>query len=484
VNPRKIERAFDFIPTSKGTVSMNRMYASVLAVVASTMLAACGGGDDAPPDRGTIVTAQLGAQASTTQIDQGTTASGLRPLAGAAACNVDVRYVLSITRDPAGQLATASTAVFVPNGGAAQCSGERPVVLYAHGTTTTKSYNIADVSRNATTGAFNNAAGSEGSLMLAMYAAQGFIVVAPNYLGYDRSSLSYHPYLHAEGQAVDMVDGLRAAKAHLLAASPTKPSSKLFITGYSQGGAVAMATQRALERDYAGEFSVTAGFDMSGPYNLVGFTDVITNVQPSAGSTLFAPLLITGYQRAYGNIYAQPSDAFQQPYAATIEGLLPTDTPVQTLMQEGKLPADPTFTRLFGPGGLLTDSFRAGYLGSNLRKATITNTLAGLDGSTAIGWKPQHPLAMCGGAQDPTVFWGVNAPIAQQVFASQGVQVPAFNLEDRSSLPAGATGDQIFGGFQQAKAAAGSNAQAQYHGSLVPPFCNALARGFFAALAQ
>jgi acetyl esterase/lipase len=28
---------------------------------------------------------------------------------------------------------------------------------------------------------------SEAQLVLAMYAAQGYIVVAPNYLGYDRS---------------------------------------------------------------------------------------------------------------------------------------------------------------------------------------------------------------------------------------------------------------------------------------------------------
>ena len=463
---------------------MNRMISFALTAIVSAFLSACGGGgDDPPPARGTIVTAQLAGAATTAQIDAGTTASGLRPLSGAAACNVDVRYVLYITRDPAGEPATASAAVFVPNGGGAQCSGDRPVVLYAHGTTVTRSYNVADVSRDATTGAFNNAGGSEGSLLMAMYAAQGFIVVAPNYLGYDRSSLNYTPYLNAEASAVDMVDGLRAAKAHLLAASTTKPSAKLFVTGYSQGGHVAMATQRALERDYASEFSVTGGFDMSGPYNLASFNDVVTSVQVNAGATLFAPLLITGYQRAYGNIYAQPSDVFQQPYAATIEGLLPTDTPLQTLMQQGKLPADPTFTALFGTGGLLTDSFRTSYPTSNFRKALLANTLAGVEGGTPVVWKPTKPLALCGGGADPTVFYSVNTAIAQQAFATQGVQVPAFNLEDRATLPAGATGDQVFGGFQQAKAAAGSDAQAQYHGSLVPPFCNALARGFFTTLA-
>jgi hypothetical protein len=152
--------------------------------------------------------------------------------------------------------------------------------------------------------------------------------------------------------------------------------------------------------------------------------------------------------------------------------LFPTDTPISQLIAEGKLPNDPTFTALFGTGGLLTDSFRAGYQTGNYRKALEANTL--------LGWTPARPVALCGGAQDPTVFWAVNSPVTQADFASRGVNVPAFDLESRASLPAGATGDLIYGAFQTRKAAAGANAQAQYHGGLVPPFCTALIRGFFA----
>jgi hypothetical protein len=454
-----------------------------LTLVVSAVLAACGGsGDDSPPPRATIVTAQLAGQATTAQIDAGTTASGVQALTGAAACSVDIRYVLYMTRDPLGQPATASTAVFVPSGTAAQCTGNRPVVLYAHGTTTAKSYNIADVSVNTTTGQYNNAAGAEGSLVLAMFAAQGYIVVAPNYLGYDVSSLSYHPYLNAEAQAVDMVDALRAAEAHLNAASAVKPSAKLFITGYSQGGHVAMAAHKVIERDYASEFTVTGSAPMSGPYNLVGMSDVVNGSGPvNAGATIFTPLLATSYQKSYGNVYNTPSDIYQSPFDQTAETLFPTDTPVSTLIQQGKLPADATFTKLYGTGGLLTDAFHAGYATSNFRKDLVTNTLAGVDGSTPIGWKPRAPMVLCGGAQDPTVFFPANAPVAAQVFAAQGVTVPVYDLETQASLPS-AVAAVIYGGFQQAKTAAGANVQAEYHGTLVPPFCSALARGFFSAL--
>lgn len=437
-----------------------------LTLVAAALLSACGGGtsasrDDPATPRATIIQGTLAGQATTAQIDAGTLASGAQALTGKAQCNVDVRYVYYMTRDPKGQPATASEAVLVPSGTAAACTGERPVLLYAHGTTTTKSFNMAAVTTNA-----------EASLVMAFYAAQGFIVVAPNYLGYERSGLSYHPYLNAEASAVDMVDGLRAAKTHLNAESSVKPSSKLFIAGYSQGGHVAMATHKIIERDYASEFTVTASAPMSGPHNLVKMVDAVMSGTVNAGATLFTPLMLTSYQKSYGGIYSSPSEVYQSPFDKTTEDLLPTDTPVATLIAEGKLPADTTFTKLFGTGGLITDSYRAGYASSAFRKAVQTNTL--------LGWTPKRPMVMCGGAQDPTVFF-FNTTDAQADFASRGVAVPAWNLESASSMSAlgATTAATLAGGFAQAKAAAGANATAQYHGSLVPPFCNAAVRGYF-----
>lgn len=444
------------------------------ALVATLFLAACGGGgdEDPPSERGAILASSLAGQATIAEIDAGTQASGLQPLSGAAQCDVDIRYVMYVTRDPAGDPATASAGVLVPSGSNAACQGERPVVLYAHGTTTDHAKNMADVVND-----------SEASLMMAMYAAQGFIVVAPNYLGYDRSNLTWHPYLNAEAQAIDMIDGLRAAKAHLEAESAVTPSEQLFITGYSQGGHVAMATHREIQANYAGEFTVTASGPMSGPYNLLPFAEIVNGPGPvNAGATIFTPMLLTSYQRSYGNVYGSPTEAYQAPYAATAETLFPTDTPVETLIAEGMLPADPTFTLLFGTGGLITDSFRQDFLtneDNGFRQALERNTL--------LGWTPTRPLAMCGGAQDPTVFYAINTTAMQADVNSRlpaEAAVPAFDLENRATLPAGATGDAIYGGFQAQKTAAGANAQAQYHGSLVPPFCTALIRGYFQQVIQ
>ncbi len=459
---------------------MKHWHGLVSIGAAIALLAGCGGSGDSAPIRGGVTKVEAFGSFTKAQIDTANAAAGSASLTGAAICDVIVQRLQYQTKAPGDVDATASTAVLVPAGTDPRCTGARPVVLYAHGTTTSKAFNMANIAETSNGSAF----------LMALFAAQGFIVVAPNYLGYDTSSLNYHPYLNAEASAIDMIDAMRATRAYLQTSSVTRPASAIFITGYSQGGHVAMATHKVMQRDYATEFVVAASGPMSGPYNLVTLSDagvLPTPPQINAGATIFLPLLTTSYQRSYGNIYANPSEIYQAPFAATIEGLLPSTTPVDQLIAQGKLPADPTFTKLYGAGGLITDAFRTGYRTSAYRRALVTNTLIGNDALAAtpaagtISWTPKSPVAMCGGAQDPTVFFAPNGPVAVQIWRAASLAVPyvSYNLEDRTTLPTGAAGDALFAGFQAAKTAAGANAVAQYHGSLVPPFCHTLVRGFF-----
>src|SRR6185437_13529365 len=169
-------------------------------------------------------------------------AAQLLALAFSPVCTVDVYHMQYETVGGRGEATTASGALMVPSGLDPSCQGPRPVVLYAHGTSAEKAFNIANVS-----GTGNNVGvNSEGVLLAAVFAAEGYIVVAPNYAGYDTSSLSYHPYLVADQQAHEMVDSLTVARSAFSAVG-ADASSKLFVTGYSQGGYVALATLRAME---------------------------------------------------------------------------------------------------------------------------------------------------------------------------------------------------------------------------------------------
>ena len=69
-----------------------------------------------------------------------------------------------------------------------------------------KNYDMAQLS--------GSNANSEGLILAALFAAQGYIVVAPNYAGYDSSTLSYHPYLVGSSKAkAEMMDVLTAARS-------------------------------------------------------------------------------------------------------------------------------------------------------------------------------------------------------------------------------------------------------------------------------
>jgi hypothetical protein len=105
------------------------------------------------------------------------------------------------------------------------------------------------------------------------------------------------------------------------------------------------------------------------------------------------------------------------------------------------------------------------------------------------GWTPGSPMLLCAGNGDPTVFFAINTGLMAQLWAPYvaGGLVTVLDVDS--------SGNPLFGpvqaGFAQAKAAvyaqaeaasAGSGAMAvtmNYHGTLVPPFCNAAALGFF-----
>src|SRR3984893_89393 len=269
------------------------------------------------------------ADAATFAAQVGATASGaqLLKLTGAPTCGVDFYYLKFWTVGGAKETTQSSGALMVPTGGTG-CSGPRPIVLYAHGTETNQARNLADVT---------DPTNSEGVLIAAMFAAQGYIVVAPNYAGYDISTLGYHPFLNAAQQSGEMIDALSAARTALpkTFAASTTDNGKLFVTGYSEGGHVAMATQRALQ---AAGAKVTAVAPMSGPYAMEAFVDAVFYGQVNVGSTVFSPLLTTSYQKAYGNIYTATTDIYSATYATGIDTLLPSVTPIDSIIASGKLP--------------------------------------------------------------------------------------------------------------------------------------------------
>lgn len=501
------------------------------AVVAMISAAACGGGGAHPPavpaatsQRGSLVQdppallSTLTAPGLLLQLNLAVN-QPLLALSGTPICDVlfyDIEYN---TVGGAGEPTTASAALMVPTGLGASCTGSRPVLLYAHGTTTDRAFTMTNL-QNA-----------ETLSLTALFASQGYIVVAPNYAGYDTSTLGYHPYLLADQQSKDMIDALTAARTALplVSGTLTRDGGKLFVTGYSQGGFVAMATHRALQ---AAGATVTAAAPMSGPYALAAFVDAIFSGEVDGDAPVSSVLLFTAYQRAYGNIYATPTDLFTPPYATGIESLLPSTTPRSQLYATGLLPeyalfsstppapqfasiTPPTtpadlaevFALGFGTGNLIQNSYRLSYLldaqanpdgGWPTLSSGVPAAAPGLSMRQALkendlrDWGPTSPVQLCGGDLDNVVYW-FNTRLMQQYWLAHPPPATVGVLDLEAPAAAGDPYANLKSDFALAKDLVAANAVAAgatdggalavaeaYHATLVAPFCFAATRAFFA----
>jgi hypothetical protein len=473
-------------------------YALGHAVLAAGILTSCSGSNspgasvdnsgargslaqNPPPRLASLTAADFTAQLKTTP--SGTQLVALATLGGGALrCGVDVYYLAYGTVGGAGEKTTATGALMVPTGPANQgCSGARPIVLYAHGSETDKGYNLANL---------QNAADTESPEIAALYASNGFIVVAPNFAGYDKSPLPYHPYLNADQQSKEMIDVLAAARTALaggkLFTPGTTDNGKLFVTGYSEGGHVAMATQRALE---AANIPVTASSPGSGPYAIAAMVDAILLGNPNFGVFGLAPLITSSYHFSYANdatvgdiynITGSAADIYEADWASTADSIAPAFYPVENYALAGTYPlaifdgtvppaaadlaagvaADgltgaqaafvqatlagmwPSITPAAGnpvaafgfatgnlPNGkvahLWKNSYRAAVLADALLNpdgmVSATGPTTGMPAATPIhparkafkkndlrGYFPVSPTQLCGGLQDPEVFYQIN----------------------------------------------------------------------------
>ena len=492
------------------------------ACAAAILLAACNGrrsGSSGPPLSTTPQPGQL--LQSPTQVGSYTVSdllsmlssnsdeAQLLKLAFSPPCPVTVYHIEYETVGGRGEATTASGALMVPGGAGSSCTGARPVLLYAHGTSTQKSYNIANIAAN-----------TEGELLAAVFAAYGYIVVAPNYAGYDTSTLPYHPYLVADQESQDMINALAAARSAFSGLN-VSGSGKLFVTGYSQGGYVALATLRAMQ---SAGMAVTAAGPMSGPYALSAFGDAIFEGEVNGSAVINFTFVVDSYQHSYGNVYTDTTDIFSPQYATGIGSLLPGDTTDSNLYAQGLLPEDamfdntppapqyaamtpatfpsnlaPVFAIGFGPSPLVTNAYRLSYLqdaqanpdggfpmvttdtpprnaGNPLRQDLAKNDLR--------NFNPSVPVLLCGGSDDPTVFF-LNTQLMQGYWTDNAPGAHVTVLDVDSAVGTNDPYADVKEGFAAAKALVAATEGGQtavfedYHAGLVAPFCLYAVERFF-----
>lgn len=419
---------------------------------AAALLVACGGSSD--PSRGSLLeTPTVLTTLTAAQIDAGTAASGLQAISGKAKCDVKVVPLNYATIGVNSESANSSGVLLLPAG---TCTGAAPLLAYARGTEVLKTRTLA----NPTDG--------ETFSLAAMFASQGYAVVATDYLGFAKSTYAYHPYLHADTEASAVVDSIRAAR-NAGSALSFSYSGKVMLSGYSQGGHSSMAAHRAIERDNAGEISVAAGAHLAGPYNLSGSLKLPVAI---AGVQFFVPFIVTSWQKAYGNVYSDVKTVFKAPYSDYIESLLPNPTlTYTTLVTSGKLPGALGET----PTQARDAIFQAAWLTDTQTNANNGAYLAAKK-NDLLGWSPKAKVLLCGGAGDPTVPPSIHQAVMKADFDSR-------SLTNVTSVDVDAYVQATFGTAGKAPTDPTSAAYAtyygNYHGTYEPPFCYAQAKALF-----
>ena len=229
--------------------------------------------------------------------------------------------------------------------------------------------------------------GTEGRWSAELFASAGFAVAAPDYVGMGAGP-GRPEYMIATSEVSASADLLRAAQ-QIAWHRGDRLASGVLVTGFSQGGAVAMALGRALQHGAYPGLRLRALAPMSGPYDLTGAeVPGMFNGGVNVGSALYLTgYAFTAWNRLY-HLYAEPQDAFRQPYASRVAGLFDGYHTYKQISQG--LPS--TLRALYTASFLRLMRHPAGAL----RRALIAN-------STCAGWTPRVPVRLYAARGDKTV---------------------------------------------------------------------------------
>jgi hypothetical protein len=254
--------------------------------------------------------------------------------------------------------------------------------------------------------------------------------------------------------------------------------------------------------------------------------------------------LVNSYQHAYGNVNSTALPVFST-FFPNAQTLLPSDTPIDTIFGEGLLPETalfssttpvvagnaeltallaepptpafplsaqtPLFDLGFGTPYLLNNDFRVAYAEDALEfpDGAVPTPVLGVPRATVeptfglrqdfwlndmrTAWAPESPTLLCGGGEDPTVYFTVDT----ETMAAYWSALPAglVTVLDVNQSPPSGLFAELQTAFQASEAALLAYYQTAAGGGLtlpqaeeavtenyhvdVAPFCTAAARSFF-----
>ena len=241
------------------------------------------------------------------------------------------------------------------------------------------------------------------NFLYATLASLGYVSVQPDYLGFGESRDVVHPYYYAESLAGDVVDALQAAYA-LAIKKDISVDGKLYLTGYSQGGHVAMATQRAIEANPRQGLHLQMNVVGAGAYDLEGMLNYLLS-QDTFSQPYYLPYLFHAYKsvNAFDILY---STVFKEPYASLIPTLFNkerTGTEINAMLNSDLRQ-------------LLADAFRT----KALQAPEYAPLIRALKENSLLNWTPKAKLLLYHGKDDTVVPYSNSELTYQRLSARAG----------------------------------------------------------------
>ncbi|WP_296622351.1 lipase family protein [Marivirga sp.] len=164
---------------------------------------------------------------------------------------------------------------------------------------------------------------AEIHLSAALFASNGYMISAPDYIGYGSTGDMFHPYEHVQTTATTSYDMLVAAREYaefLEVAMRTDGDSEveeLHLLGYSQGGNSTMALHKYIEENHMEEFKIIRSAMGAGAYHKTAVGDYIFNFQGEIGFSIGLYLWVMD---TYDRVYIQKGMGYylKEPFATEV----------------------------------------------------------------------------------------------------------------------------------------------------------------------
>lgn len=378
--------------TNRRTVLKLSGGAALLGAVSPQGLSGCAAGrEGGNPEMDTLRSAELITTDTAAAIFDRHKVAGTKEL---IRHDVEVYRVTYTTRDTDGSEIVASGAILVP-----KLAGPLPMMCYGRGT-------IIPVHWEDRAPSYYNLENNqsieenyEPSFLMATFASAGYVVVAPDGIGYGTTKGREHPYMHAASLGWTSLDMLRAAR-ELARQRRLDLDPRVFITGWSEGGLCGMALHKRIEETCRDEFPVAASSLFAGCHALSAMHDLFCAYGEDFPEHQIYYWMLRSMIRVYG--LKRPFDrTVVPPFAAALARDVLAAAP-----QDPSVGLDPEFRRNFLDG-------------------TETEMRRALQDNDRHDWKPLAPVFLHHGTHDDIVPFFC-AQMAYEAMRARGGRVKLY----------------------------------------------------------